>query len=428
VSQFAPSMASFDRNIHSVDGVSLDIASAGAMRAGTQFWCTKYDIPNAENAGEGGYTKQYFARMWYDLLIASPGFLGIVQGEDDPYTWTTGQGCGYVLAGERQPYSGRSQESILLDASRELYYIDEGESIGVVDRNLLIGDVTPPIGNYSFAYPLQSVGVIQTLYASLIPKDIPNRVRNCNRPGGPVTITEEDAEEILEEFKEALEDSWSEGWDNKAEDVQFVAFFDDTGVIGTTGRLLYEITLDNGQLTGISICLIAVFSAIFLLSCDVVVSRVLITLIGVTLVVLGFFAALGFVILIGIKINITIAWTLPFIILGLGVDDMYIVLMALKKQGGYRESNFLKAMKEVIVPVSMTSLVNACMFAVMNISDIPAVFLTAQVALCCVIALYLAIIFCCKSIRFHRRHCHLLFRDCLLLFVLLPCRPCVLLP
>ena len=103
-----------------------------------------YDIPNAENA-EGGYTKQYFARMWYDLLIASPGFLGIVQGEDDPYTWTTGQGCGYVLAGERQPYSGRSKESILLDASRELYYIDEGESIGVVDRNLLIGDVTPPI-------------------------------------------------------------------------------------------------------------------------------------------------------------------------------------------------------------------------------------------------------------------------------------------
>jgi hypothetical protein len=30
--------------------------------------------------------------------------------------------------------------------------------------------------------------------------------------------------------------------------------------------------------------------------------------------------------LTGIKINVTIAWTLPFIILGLGVDDMYIVL------------------------------------------------------------------------------------------------------
>jgi predicted RND superfamily exporter protein len=38
--------------------------------------------------------------------------------------------------------------------------------------------------------------------------------------------------------------------------------------------------------------------------------------------VLSFFAALGFAILIGVKISVTIAWTLPFVILGLGVDDM----------------------------------------------------------------------------------------------------------
>jgi hypothetical protein len=51
-------------------------------------------------------------------------------------------------------------------------------------------------------------------------------------------------------------------------------------------------------------------------------------------------------------------------------------------------------MKEVIVPVTMTSLVNACMFAMMNISDIPAVYLSAQCALYSVILLYLAIITC----------------------------------
>jgi Sterol-sensing domain of SREBP cleavage-activation len=51
-------------------------------------------------------------------------------------------------------------------------------------------------------------------------------------------------------------------------------------------------------------------------------------------------------------------------------------------------------MKEVIVPVTMTSLVNASMFAILNISDIPAIYLTAQVADYCVIALYCAIVFC----------------------------------
>lgn len=91
----------------------------------------------------------------------------------------------------------------------------------------------------------------------------------------------------------------------------------------------------------ISIVLIAVLSAIFLYSCDHIESRVLITTWGVclgktnvtwlvidfydfflltkqnlpSLVILSFFAALGFSIVIGIKINISIAWTLPFIIL-----------------------------------------------------------------------------------------------------------------
>jgi hypothetical protein len=48
---------------------------------------------------------------------------------------------------------------------------------------------------------------------------------------------------------------------------------------------------------------------------------------------------------------------------------MYIVLMALKKQQGYGKEEFIRALHDVIVPVSMTSLVNASMFAIMNISD-----------------------------------------------------------
>lgn len=41
-----------------------------------------------------------------------------------------------------------------------------------------------------------------------------------------------------------------------------------------------------------------------------------------------------------------------------------------------------------------TSLVNASMFAILNVSDIPAIYITAQAAVYCVILLYCAIVFC----------------------------------
>lgn len=47
---------------------------------------------------------------------------------------------------------------------------------------------------------------------------------------------------------------------------------------------------------------------------------------------------------------------------------MYIILQALKKQRGYAAEDFLAAMKEVFVPVTMTSVVNGAMFAIMNVN------------------------------------------------------------
>jgi hypothetical protein len=187
-----------------------------------------------------------------------------------------------------------------------------------------MGSVTPDLQDVSFEKPLEQVGVIQTLYATLSPHEIAQRVRHCKRPDdGPVEITDEDAKELLYRWKAAMENAWSRGWDSDAEgEVQFVAFADDVYVVGTGGRMLREVTLDNNRLTIIAIVCIALFSVLFLFSLDPVESRVFVTLVGVSLVVLAYFAGLGFAILIGNKISVAIAWTLPFIMLGLGVDDM----------------------------------------------------------------------------------------------------------
>jgi hypothetical protein len=69
--------------------------------------------------------------------------------------------------------------------------------------------------------------------------------------------------------------------------------------------------------------------------------------------------------------------------------------MATKKQGGYTKEHWLRAMNEVAVPVAMTSLVNLCMFATIAImSDVPIVEDAAWIAVYCIVALNLSILFC----------------------------------
>jgi len=360
------------------------------VKSSSPKWCTKHNVPNETKS-----TKQDFARMWFDLLTNSESFLNITIGESDPYVWTTGEGCGYSLAGQRPQYSNQTKDTILRNASMELYYLDEGVVLGgALDRNILIGGTSPAIGDYNKSNPLKTVRLVQNIYLALVPGDIVEKVKNCNRPLGPINdLTVEEAEAILFRFKKKFEETWSAGWDDpNSGEVQMVGFFDDTGADGSTARMLQEITLSSGTLMVISFIIIILFSVLFLASCDVIQSRVLVTMVGVGLVILSFFAAIGLAILVGIKINVTIGWTLPFIIIGLGVDDMYIISLALKNHGGTSLRDFTSVMREVTLPVTMTSMVNFCMFAVMNLSDIPAAYKTAQAAMLCIAFLWLAVI------------------------------------
>ena len=163
--------------------------------------------------------------MWFDLLVDSNSFLLVTQGTTTPYSWTTGQGCGYQLKGQRYAYTGQSEKDILSNASSiPLYYYDEGESIGAVDTSVLIADESPK-------------SVLQSVYFTLVPEDIVQRVKNCNRPGGPIeNLSFEDASEVLYKFKEQWEEAWSQGWEDESSSLVFSGFWDDVGAIGTTGR------------------------------------------------------------------------------------------------------------------------------------------------------------------------------------------------
>jgi hypothetical protein len=59
-------------------GSAFDIISATLIQTATDPWCTKYNKPfeKIENR-----TQQYFAKMWFDLLVDSPSFLNLRQGK-----------------------------------------------------------------------------------------------------------------------------------------------------------------------------------------------------------------------------------------------------------------------------------------------------------------------------------------------------------
>jgi hypothetical protein len=178
-------------------------------------------------------------------------------------SWTTGTGCDYDLGYSRFSYTGQSEDTILRNASTFLYNIDEGAEIGVVDTTPLMGEVYPPIGQYSFENPLQHVGLLQTVYMTLVAQGIVERVEHQNRPGGPLNITEEDAREVLGLFKASFESLWAEGWDDDSEEVQFVCYFDDADTPGTLGVFLSSVTKSSGLLTAASILIIVAFSGRF---------------------------------------------------------------------------------------------------------------------------------------------------------------------
>lgn len=74
------------------------------------------------------------------------------------------------------------------------------------------------------------------------------------------------------------------------------------------------------------------------------------------------------------------------------MDDVYIIMASIKRRGEYTRTAFIEALSEVLIPVTMTSLTNLSMFAVMLVSDLPLCTilskLVATVSLPCIYRLY----------------------------------------
>lgn len=251
---------------------------------------------------------------------------------------------------------------------------------------------------------LTDVEGLQAVYFLANAKHFKEKVAAPMRAYGPldadgnnrsaVTITEDDAEEILTLMKTKMEEVWTENWDksdSETDDVnKYVAFTSGTG--GTFQRALKKMTEDSFIPSVVSYGAIIVVSVLLMFSPSLTESKMLVSLIGALFSITAFTGALGLTVLMGSKLMFTSVWTLPFLLVGLGVDDMYVILSTLILEGGDTAAGFAKAMKGCLVPVTMTSFTNAAMFGMLMMSAVPAVREVGKIAMISIGLQYLAMV------------------------------------
>jgi hypothetical protein len=117
--------------------------------------------------------------------------------------------------------------------------------------------------------------------------------------------------------------------------------------------------------------------------------------VGSIFALLGCFASLALSASFGINLNVVHLWIIPFIIVGIGIDDMFMLALSTKlaESSDGSANSFAHGFSKVALPITMTSLVNAAMFAIMSFaSDIRAVYQAGYTGLIATVILYLTML------------------------------------
>lgn len=246
-------------------------------------------------------------------------------------------------------------------------------------KELVYGEARP--ADYNVSRPMTSVDALQSIYFLQRSKFLPARVSSASRParfGGPINISEEKAEEVLAEYKNHVSEIWSRGWDTDDGELEMTAFADDAGGGGTFRNTLQELSASTGGLIyPYVIVMLGVTMFFYFDYRSATHTRSLLAGAGTIMVCLGVMAALAMTALAGNKLNVVHIWCVPFLLTGVGIDDMFLVSNAAQDAPGRTaEQKLESALSEIIAPVTMTSLMNLALFATLLAgSDIPGIYL-----------------------------------------------------
>eukprot|EP01059_Diplonema_ambulator_P001096 TRINITY_DN1085_c0_g1_i1.p1 TRINITY_DN1085_c0_g1~~TRINITY_DN1085_c0_g1_i1.p1 ORF type:complete len:1168 (+),score=412.75 TRINITY_DN1085_c0_g1_i1:73-3504(+) len=196
-------------------------------------------------------------------------------------------------------------------------YNSKGYTIGgaTVDDN----GYYSAVGSYKFLYPLNTNDDFADKYNNYIMKH-PKSSIFYRQLGFPESITEEQAQDII--------DGWESGVSDHLRTVNNQMYLSELTWITEWNVLdiIKSASVQNQVYVIIGLVLLLVIVWMFLFRVDFVSSRLLLGLYGVLAIAMAIAGTLGFAALADVDFNILTLQVLPYVGMGLGVDDMFVLL------------------------------------------------------------------------------------------------------
>lgn len=210
--------------------------------------------------------------------------------------------------------------------------------------------------------------------------------------GAPTTKEIEDAEKIILAYEEAFLKLMEEkNADSKAK-VQFKYDYYSTGR-STSDLVERASSASFGTVIAGYVCMF-VFAALSLARGNALLSRTAVGFVGVLLVICAVLGSFGLISYFGIAFDPTTIQVLPFLALGLGVDDMFVLAFSFKYDKNKSISELLQdTLKEAGASISLTSICNLIAFVIGSFIPLPSVANFSAAAAICVTVNFFVLLF-----------------------------------
>lgn len=269
------------------------------------------------------------------------------------------------------------------------YFWDNGVILPQIQLELAIGGPTPEV--YSSGTPLTRADALEAVYVLLEPEAVADRLLTFRG----ITVTTGQADDILKAWKFAFVDAALDATAEANARTQTNAFSSET-----FSQLLDEYSNGSAPLLAAGYTLLVVYAAVSMVPWGEpnlrFMAKPLVGVGGVLLVALAIAAALGLCSLLGIEFNPTSTQVLPFLLLGLGVDDMFVMANTFPAHDMVQDPVVLTARTLAVVgpSITLTSFTNAAVFLVgAALTPLPVVSDFANMAAVAIFLAYLSTLF-----------------------------------
>ncbi|GMH94937.1 hypothetical protein TrVE_jg8245 [Triparma verrucosa] len=205
------------------------------------------------------------------------------------------------------------------------------------------------------------------------------QLRDSHKLASDHSITQEDAYQLLAEFKLNLRALFDE---EKRDDGSTILYLWDNALYD----ILLNVSEENMSYIVTGVIVMALYSMFVMASSIIFLPAC--SLLGLMLVFLTQRVSNNWMAALSIPTSVTTNSILPFLALGLGVDDMFLVLRAFqhfanKNPSGAKSSNLVLAMEEAGRSMTLTSACNLVAF--LGASTIPVLAVSSFCQACCVV-------------------------------------------